>query len=77
LKACLRIKELEATINHDIKAVEYYIKEQFASNPVLNPLKEWVHFGLTSQGCGCVQCSGAKLSAALRYQQHRYSNAIG
>lgn len=44
----LRVKEIEAVTNHDIKAVEYFIKEQF-ENLGLSRFKEFVHFGLTSQ----------------------------
>jgi adenylosuccinate lyase len=43
-----RIKALERTTNHDIKALEYFIKEKLEQN-TLNDLREWVHFGLTSQ----------------------------
>ena len=43
-----RVKEIESVTNHDVKAVEYYIKEQ-ALSPDLEALKEYVHFGLTSQ----------------------------
>ena len=46
--AAKRIKEIEGVTNHDVKAVEYYIKEQI-TNPALAELKEFVHFGLTSQ----------------------------
>lgn len=46
--AANRIKEIEKTTNHDVKAVEYYLKEQFDSLG-LNNLKEFIHFGLTSQ----------------------------
>ena len=43
-----RIKEIEKTTNHDVKAVEYFLKEQFdALN--LAQFKEFIHFGLTSQ----------------------------
>ena len=43
-----RIKEIEKTTNHDVKAVEYFLKEQFdALNLAL--FKEFIHFGLTSQ----------------------------
>ncbi len=42
------IKEIEKTTNHDVKALEYYIKKQFDSLQ-LEPFKEFVHFGLTSQ----------------------------
>ncbi len=44
----LRVKEIESRINHDVKAVEYYIKEQF-DQLGLGKYKEFVHFGLTSQ----------------------------
>ena len=43
-----RIKEIEQTTNHDVKAVEYYLKEQFHRLD-LDPWKEFIHFGLTSQ----------------------------
>ncbi|MBS1640421.1 MAG: adenylosuccinate lyase [Bacteroidetes bacterium] len=42
------IKEIESITNHDVKAVEYFLKEQLEKIG-LNDLKEWVHFGLTSQ----------------------------
>ncbi|MCD8303509.1 MAG: adenylosuccinate lyase [Prevotellaceae bacterium] len=44
-----RIKEIEAVTNHDVKAVEYFIKEKFDHIGGLEPYKEFVHFGLTSQ----------------------------
>lgn len=44
----VRIKEIEATINHDVKAVEYFLKERF--EPLgLADRAEFIHFGLTSQ----------------------------
>lgn len=43
-----RVKEIEKTTNHDIKAVEYFIKEKFDEKG-LSEYKEFVHFGLTSQ----------------------------
>lgn len=43
-----KIKDIERTTNHDVKAVEYFIKQQF-SNLGLDQFKEFVHFGLTSQ----------------------------
>ncbi len=42
------IKKSEAKINHDVKAIEYFIKEKL-DNLGLTKYKEWVHFGLTSQ----------------------------
>ena len=43
-----RIKEIEKITNHDVKAVEYFLKEKFDLFG-LNPFKEFIHFGLTSQ----------------------------
>ena len=47
-KDAARIKEIEAITNHDVKAVEYFIKEQF-DRLGLEQYKEFIHFGLTSQ----------------------------
>ncbi|MBB3168301.1 adenylosuccinate lyase [Simiduia aestuariiviva] len=44
-----RIKAIEATTNHDVKAVEYFIKEQFGDNEELAKIKEFVHFACTSE----------------------------
>ncbi len=44
----LEIKQTESVINHDVKAVEYFIKTKFDSLG-LKPYKEFIHFGLTSQ----------------------------
>ena len=44
----LWIKESEKTTNHDVKAVEYFLKEKFEALG-LSPFKEFIHFGLTSQ----------------------------
>ena len=44
-----RVKEIEKITNHDVKAVEYFIKEEFDKIGGLEPYKEFIHFGLTSQ----------------------------
>jgi adenylosuccinate lyase len=45
-----RVKDIELVTNHDVKAVEYYLKERFtALSPALDEAKEYLHFGLTSQ----------------------------
>jgi adenylosuccinate lyase len=44
----LKIKSIEATTNHDVKALEYFLKEVLDANKA-SELKEWIHFGLTSQ----------------------------
>ena len=48
-KGAARVKEIEQITNHDVKAVEYYIKEQFDQVGGLDAYKEFIHFGLTSQ----------------------------
>jgi len=44
-----RIKEIERTTNHDVKAVEYFIKEKIADVPELHAVTEFVHFACTSE----------------------------
>ena len=44
-----RIKEIEQTTNHDVKAVEYFIKERFGGNEELQAIGEFVHFACTSE----------------------------
>ena len=45
----LRVKEIERTTNHDVKAVEYMIKEKFSDNQELQAINEFVHFACTSE----------------------------
>ncbi|WP_237056495.1 adenylosuccinate lyase [Microbulbifer sediminum] len=44
-----RIKDIEATTNHDVKAVEYFLKEKIAGNEELDRVSEFVHFACTSE----------------------------
>ena len=44
-----RVKEIEKTTNHDVKAIEYFLKEKFETNAALGPLKEYLHFSCTSE----------------------------
>jgi len=44
-----RIKQIEAVTNHDVKAVEYYLKERFAEVPQLDRCAEFLHFACTSE----------------------------
>jgi adenylosuccinate lyase len=44
-----RIKDIESTTHHDVKAVEYFIKEQLSKQPELAPVSEFVHFACTSE----------------------------
>ena len=48
LEQALEIKNLESVTNHDVKAVEYFLKQELEQLQ-LSHLKEWIHFGLTSQ----------------------------
>ncbi len=47
--AARRVKNIEATTNHDVKAVEYFIKERIADLPELAAVSEFVHFACTSE----------------------------
>ena len=44
-----RIKEIERTTNHDVKAVEYFLKESIKANDELNAVSEFIHFACTSE----------------------------
>src|SRR5574344_1606969 len=44
-----RIKDIESITNHDVKAIEYFLKEKFDAIGGLDDYKEFIHFGLTSQ----------------------------
>jgi hypothetical protein len=49
LAAAARVKAIEARTNHDVKAVEYWLKERIAGDPELGPVSEFVHFACTSE----------------------------
>jgi adenylosuccinate lyase len=44
-----RVKAIETTTNHDVKAVEYFIRERLGDGPETGPLKDFLHFGCTSE----------------------------
>ena len=44
-----RVKAIEATTNHDVKAVEYFIREKLGDGPETQTLKDFLHFGCTSE----------------------------
>lgn len=48
-KDAARVKEIEQVTNHDVKAIEYFIKEQIDAIGGMDEYKEFIHFGLTSQ----------------------------
>ncbi|RMD80344.1 MAG: adenylosuccinate lyase [Gammaproteobacteria bacterium] len=49
LEEARRVKHIEATTRHDVKAVEYFIKERLAAHPELGRVSEFVHFACTSE----------------------------
>jgi len=49
IQDALRVKHIESGINHDVKAVEYFIKEKIGSNEELLAINEFIHFGCTSE----------------------------
>lgn len=44
-----QIKNIEKKTNHDVKAIEYFIKEKIKTHSELNKIREWIHFGCTSE----------------------------
>jgi len=64
LPAAARIKGIETTTNHDVKAVEYYLKESVRGNPELERVSEFLHFACTSEDIN-------NLAYALLLQQVR------
>ena len=59
-----RIKTIERTTNHDVKAVEYFLKEKVAAVPALHAVSEFIHFACTSEDIN-------NLSHALMLQSAR------
>ncbi|HWU69592.1 MAG TPA: adenylosuccinate lyase [Stenotrophobium sp.] len=49
LNEAQRVKTIEDTTNHDVKAVEYYLKERISHHPELSNVKEFIHFACTSE----------------------------
>ncbi len=65
----LAIKEIEKTTNHDVKAVEYWIKSKFKDRPELEAVAEFVHFACTSEDINntshALQLKGARAQVML------------
>ena len=55
LNECKKVKEIETITKHDVKAIEYYIRDKLEENR-LSYLKQYIHFGLTSQDVNSVAC---------------------
>lgn len=83
------VKDTEAVTNHDVKAVEYYIKDKLSDNDELAPIKEFVHFACTSEDinnlsyalmlkdyrANCLLPELKQLSDAIRDKAHDYADA--
>ncbi|MEE4661490.1 MAG: adenylosuccinate lyase, partial [Halieaceae bacterium] len=83
-----RIKQLEATTNHDVKAVEYYLKEKLAALPELAAIAEFTHFACTSEDINnlshalmlqdgvrdCLLPEYRAIAAALADMAHRFAD---
>lgn len=83
------VKDTEAVTNHDVKAVEYYIKDKLSDNDELAPIKEFVHFACTSEDINnlsyalmlkdyrtdCLLPELKLLTDAIRNKAHEYADA--
>ena len=83
----LRIKAIERTTNHDVKAVEYYLKEKIAGQAELEAVSEFIHFACTSEDINnlsyalmlkggmeqVIQPELAKVTQAMRQLAHDYA----
>jgi adenylosuccinate lyase len=83
----LRIKTIERTTNHDVKAVEYYLKEKIAGQAELEAVNEFIHFACTSEDINnlsyalmlkggmeqVIQPELAKVTQAMRKLAHDYA----
>jgi len=88
LPAAARVKGIETTTNHDMKAIEYYLKENLRDNPELEHVSEFLHFACTSEDINNLAYAlllqearekhllpmADKLSERMRGLAHRYSD---
>ena len=65
LEDAQRIKDIEATTNHDVKAVEYFLKEKVKNNTDLQQINEFIHFACTSEDINNLS-HGLMLDDAIR-----------
>jgi adenylosuccinate lyase len=70
-KSVLKIKKIEATTNHDVKAVEYFIRDYFKKDKVLSSYIHIIHFGLTSE-----DVNSLSYAVMLKKGLSLYSNEI-
>lgn len=84
----VRIKHIESGINHDVKAVEYFIKERIENNRELASVSEFIHFGCTSEDINnlayglmlnaarqqCILPALDEILQLLKYMAHEHAN---
>jgi adenylosuccinate lyase len=74
-----RIKEIESVTNHDVKAVEYFMKERMAANAAFAPAAEFIHFACTSEDINNLAwalMAGAAREQVLLPALHRALDAL-
>ncbi len=71
-----RVKTIEAITNHDVKAVEYYLKEQIAGNAELEAVSEFIHFACTSEDINNLAYAMMLADARSRILLPRYDAII-
>lgn len=76
IEDALRVKAIEKTTNHDVKAVEYLLKEKF-DELGLGSVKEFIHFGLTSQDVNNTAIPLSLKDAWVSVLKPQYANVIG
>lgn len=75
IKSAERIKEIERKTNHDVKAIEYFIKEKISKNKKLENLKEFVHFTCTSEDINNLS-HGLMLKESNKILKKSYKNLL-
>jgi len=77
----LAIKDIEKTTNHDVKAVEYWIKSKFKDRPELEQASEFVHFACTSEDINntshALQLKGARQQVILPALDEMIEHCVG
>lgn len=73
----LSIKALETQINHDVKAVEYFIKDRLKNHAQLNKMREFVHFGCTSEDINNLAYSLMLKTAVKKCLEPALSHLLG
>lgn len=88
IEDALRVKEIESGINHEVKAIEYFIKEKISGNEELQLISEFIHFGCTSEDINnlayglmletakqqCILPELHELISSLKKFAHAYAN---